>query len=36
MTGGVHLHTLRCNDYESFQRISRALAHQGVLYQKEH
>lgn len=36
MTGGVHLHTIRCADYASFQRICRALEQQGVLYQKEH
>lgn len=35
MTGGVHLHTLHCADYESFLRIQRALDAQGVLYHKE-
>ena len=35
MTGGVHLHTLRCPDKESFVRIRAALAAQGLLYRKE-
>ena len=35
MTGGVHLHTLHCPDAESFQRIQKALAQQGILYHKE-
>ena len=35
MTGGVHLHTLRCPDAESFARIRAALGAQGLLYQKE-
>jgi len=35
MTGGVHLHTLHCPDAESFQRIQKALAQQGILYYKE-
>ena len=35
MTGGVHLHTLRCPDQESFVRIRAALDEQGLLYRKE-
>lgn len=35
MTGGVHLHTLRCPDQESFLRIKAALEQQGLLYRKE-
>ena len=35
MTGGVHLHTLRCPDEESFVRIRAALDAQGLLYRKE-
>ena len=32
MTGGVHLHTLRCPDEETFRRIEAALAEKGILY----
>ena len=32
MTGGVHLHTLRCPDEETFQRIESALREKGILY----
>ena len=32
MTGGVHLHTLRCPDEETFQRIEAALREKGILY----
>ena len=35
MTGGVHLHTLRCPDEESFARIRAELDRQGLLYRKE-
>ena len=35
MTGGVHLHTLRCPDEETFARIRTALDAQGLLYRKE-
>ena len=35
MTGGVHLHTLRCPDEASFRRVKAALAEKGLLYQKE-
>ena len=32
MTGGVHLHTLRGPDEETFQRIKAALREKGILY----
>ena len=35
MTGGVHLHTLRCPDKDTFARIRAALEQQGLLYCKE-
>ena len=35
MTGGVHLHTLRCPDKDTFARIRTALEQQGLLYCKE-
>ena len=35
MTGGVHLHTLRCPDRQSFERIRDQLEKQGLLYRKE-
>lgn len=35
MTGGVHLHTLRCPDEATFCRIRKALEEAGVLYKKE-
>ena len=35
MTGGVHLHTIRCADEAAFRRIQAALAEAGVLYEKE-
>ena len=35
MTGGVHLHTLRCPDEASFRRIEAALDAKGLLYKKE-
>ena len=34
MTGGVHLHTIRCADEAAFHRIQAALAEAGVLYEK--
>ena len=34
MTGGVHLHTIRCPDEETFLRIRRALAEADILYEK--
>ena len=33
MTGGVHLHTIRCADEAAFRRIQAALAEAGVLYE---
>ena len=35
LTGGVHLHTLRCPDKDTFARIRDALEQQGLLYRKE-
>jgi len=35
MTGGVHLHTIRCPDEQTFRRIAAALEAQGLLYRKE-
>jgi hypothetical protein len=35
MTGGVHLHTLRCPDEATFARIRAALDAKGLLYRKE-
>ena len=35
MTGGVHLHTLRCPDADTFARIRAALEAQGLLYRRE-
>lgn len=35
MTGGVHLHTVRCPDEESFRRIEAGLEAAGLLYRKE-
>ena len=35
MTGGAHLHTLRCPDRQSFERIRDQLESQGLLYRKE-
>ena len=35
LTGGVHLHTLRCPDKDTFARIRAALEQQGLLYRKE-
>ena len=35
LTGGVHLHTLRCPDKDTFARIHDALEQQGLLYRKE-
>ncbi len=35
MTGGVHLHTLRCPDNNTFARIRDALEQQELLYRKE-
>ena len=35
MTGGVHLHTLRCPDEATFRRVRDALDALGLLYKKE-
>ena len=35
LTGGVHLHTLRCPDRASFERIRAELDRQGLLYRRE-
>ena len=35
LTGGVHLHTLRCPDEATFARVKAALEAHGLLYQKE-
>lgn len=34
ITGGIHLHTIRCPDEAAFRRIVKALAEAGLLYQK--
>lgn len=31
LTGGIHLHTIRCRDEKSFQRVQKALANEGFL-----
>ena len=33
LTGGVHLHTVRCPDRQAGQRVREALARLGILYQ---
>ena len=35
LTDGIHLHTLACDGEDSFQRITQALAEQGILLEKE-
>lgn len=35
LTGGVHLHTLLCNDETAFVRVKNALAGKGYLYSEE-
>lgn len=35
MTGGVHLHMVRCPDEETFRRIEAELDKAGLLYKKE-
>ncbi len=35
LTGGVHLHSVRCPDEASFVRIKNALAAAGILYVKQ-
>ncbi len=31
LTGGIHLHTIRCPDEDTYQRVSKALGHKGFL-----
>ena len=31
LTGGIHLHTIRCRDEKSFERVQKALANEGFL-----
>ena len=31
LTGGIHLHTIRCRDEKSFQRVQKALTNEGFL-----
>ena len=31
LTGGIHLHTIRCRDEKSFQRVLKSLANRGFL-----
>ena len=31
LTGGIHLHTIRCQDEKSFQRVQNTLANEGFL-----
>lgn len=31
LTEGIHLHTIRCKDEQTYQRILNALRHQGIL-----
>ena len=31
LTGGIHLHTVRCQDEKSFQRVQKALANEDFL-----
>ncbi len=35
LTGGIHLHTVRCKDEDTFQRILNALSQKGLLLSKE-
>ena len=35
MTGGVHLHTIHCEDEEAFERIRKCLEQAGILYCKD-
>ena len=35
ITGGIHLHTIRCADESAFRRIVEALAQAGLLYEKQ-
>ncbi|MGO3729149.1 MAG: 3H domain-containing protein, partial [Enterococcus viikkiensis] len=33
LTGGVHLHTIRCADEETFQEIKEALRKKSILFE---
>jgi len=35
LTDGVHLHTISCKDEDTFQRITAALAHAGILLDRD-
>lgn len=35
LTGGVHLHTIRCRSQAAFERIEKALSEKGFLLKKE-
>lgn len=35
LTGGVHLHTIRCPDEAAYRRVMQALAEAGMLFQGE-
>ena len=35
LTGGVHLHTLRCPDEDSYRRVLADLEKEGILYRSE-
>lgn len=35
MTGGVHLHTLRCPDEQTFERVKAELEKRGILYGRD-
>lgn len=35
LTGGIHLHTIRCKDEEVYQRILSVLSEQGLLLSRE-
>lgn len=35
LTGGIHLHTITCNDEESFVRVENALRDKGFLLEKD-
>lgn len=35
LTGGIHLHVLRCPDEASYERVCRDLRAEGILYEEE-
>lgn len=35
LTGGIHLHTLRCPDEDSYRRVLADLEREGILYRSE-